>query len=67
MKATVYLILFLVIMAIIPLPLMWLWNGMLPDMFGFPEIGYWRAVGLLLLSSILFNRIGTKYNTDSNG
>lgn len=33
---------------------MWLWNWLMPDIFGLPEITYWQAWGLLVLSHILF-------------
>lgn len=34
---------------------MQLWNGLLPDLFaGVSRIGYWQALGLLVLSRILF-------------
>ena len=31
-----------------------LWNALLPDIFGLPEIGYWQAVGLAVLAHIFF-------------
>ena len=30
-----------------------LWNWLLPGIFGFPEITYWQAWGLLILAHIL--------------
>lgn len=36
------------------LAIKWLWNTLMPDVFGLPEIGYWQAVGLVVLSHILF-------------
>jgi hypothetical protein len=33
---------------------MWLWNGLMPAIFRLPEIGFWQAIGLLVLSQILF-------------
>lgn len=33
--------------------IMQLWNGLVPALFGGPVIGYWQAIGLLLLSRIL--------------
>ena len=33
---------------------MWLWNWLMPAIFKLPTIGFWQAVGLLLLSHILF-------------
>lgn len=31
-----------------------LWNWLMPAIFGLPAIGFWQAVGLLVLSWILF-------------
>ena len=33
---------------------MWLWNWLMPTIFKLPEIGFWQAVGLLLLAHIFF-------------
>lgn len=33
---------------------MWLWNAILPELFGFKIITFWQASGLLILSKILF-------------
>jgi membrane protein required for beta-lactamase induction len=35
-------------------PLMLLWNWLMPVIFGLPEITFWQAIGLNLLSTILF-------------
>jgi hypothetical protein len=32
----------------------WLWNALMPTIFHLPTIGFWQAVGLLLLSWLLF-------------
>jgi hypothetical protein len=40
-------------------PLMWLWNWLIPTMFGLPEITFWQAIGLNLLSTILFKSTTT--------
>ena len=32
---------------------MGLWNWLLPDLFGWHAIGFWQAIGLLVLSRIL--------------
>jgi hypothetical protein len=32
---------------------MGLWNALLPDLFGWHAIGFWQALGLLVLSRIL--------------
>jgi hypothetical protein len=33
---------------------MTLWNWLMPPIFGFHGIGFWQALGLLVLSKILF-------------
>lgn len=40
------------------LVIMWLWNWLMPLIFKLPEITYWQGIGLLILSSILFGRLG---------
>ena len=44
------------------LPLMLLWNWLMPIIFGLSEISFWQAVGLNLLASILFARTATTNN-----
>ncbi|MGX1928292.1 hypothetical protein [Flagellimonas sp. 2504JD4-2] len=34
--------------------LMHLWNWLMPDLFGLTTIGYWQALGLMLLAKIIF-------------
>jgi len=33
---------------------MWLWNWLMPALFGWHPIGFWQAIGILVLSKILF-------------
>ena len=35
-----------------------LWNGLLPPLFGWPEVTFWQALGLLVLCRILFGGLG---------
>src|SRR4026207_791964 len=35
-----------------------LWNWLLPPLFGWPQITFWQALGLLALCRILFARMG---------
>jgi hypothetical protein len=44
--------------AVFGLGVMLLWNALLPGMFGLFALNYWQAVGLLLLSRILFGGFG---------
>jgi hypothetical protein len=36
----------------------WLWNWLMPMLFGLREVTFWQAVGILALSRILFGGIG---------
>ena len=38
------------------LPVMWLWNWLMPEIFGLVEITFWQGLGLIMLSGFLFNR-----------
>jgi len=42
------------IVFICTLPTLWLWNWLIPVIFGLPCITFWQAFGLNLLTSILF-------------
>lgn len=44
----------LFIALIIAFPVMWLWNWVIPTIFGLPEITILQALGLYILSVILF-------------
>ena len=43
-------------------PLMYLWNWLMPTIFGLPTIGFWQAVGLNFLAGILFNKTSVNNN-----
>jgi hypothetical protein len=49
--ATIFALLFGFVVA-------WLWNAVMPKVFGLGEIGYWQAVGLLILAKIFFSAGG---------
>jgi hypothetical protein len=44
----------LVFFAVLGFVVMSLWNWLAPALFGWKLIGYWQAVGLIILSRILF-------------
>lgn len=39
---------------IMAFPTLWLWNWLMPSIFGLSTITFWQALGLNFLSSILF-------------
>ncbi len=42
------------VLALLALAVMLLWNSLVPELFHGPSLQYWQALGLLLLSRILF-------------
>ena len=40
----------------------WLWNGLMPDIFGLGPITYWQAFGLVILAKLLFGGFGHHFN-----
>ncbi|HEX2869530.1 MAG TPA: hypothetical protein VHO03_20975 [Ignavibacteriales bacterium] len=48
----------LVFIGVITLILMLLWNALLPAILGVSVITYWQALGLFILSKILFSGFG---------
>ena len=43
-----------VVAIILGLPVLLLWNWLMPTIFNLPEITFWQAVGLSILSGVLF-------------
>lgn len=39
---------------------MFLWNWLMPDLFGLDSLSFWQALGLLALSKLLFGFGGTR-------
>ena|SRR5688572_10601687 len=58
-KWTVVCILFVLLFGYIT---MILWNWLVPAVFNGPLINFWQALGLLLLSKILFGGFGGKHS-----
>ena len=50
----------MIVAILLGLPLMILWNLLMPDLFRLPYITFWQAVGLNILASILFNKSYSK-------
>ena len=47
-----------VLFVVLGLLVMSLWNALLPAILGVKAIGFWQALGILLLSRILFGGLG---------
>ena len=44
---------FIIAILVLGLIVMLLWNALIPVLFHGPEVGYWQAVGLLVLTRVL--------------
>ena len=53
-KIAIILFCFLTLIAVLGALVMLLWNALLPELFNTPTLSYWQAVGVLLLSHLLF-------------
>jgi hypothetical protein len=51
---------FLLFIALGGVLVMQLWNWLLPSLFGWRQISFWEALGLLLLCRILFGGLGVR-------
>lgn len=49
-----------VLFVVLGLLVMSLWNALLPALFGVSSIGFWQALGLLILCRILFGGLGMR-------
>jgi hypothetical protein len=45
---------------------MWLWNWIMPYLFGLPTIDFWMAWGIVALSMILFGRASSSSESGSS-
>lgn len=53
-RGAAFLVLGLAFVAVLSFVVMSLWNELVPSLFHGPSLQYWQAVGLLILSRILF-------------
>ena len=54
------------LLALFGLFVMLLWNWLMPDLFGFKQLDYWQAWGLLILCTILFKGFGSSNNSSGS-
>lgn len=51
-------IFFVCVVALLGCSVMWLWNWLMPSIFGLPVLTFWQSVGLLVLCRLLVGNIG---------
>ena len=47
-----------IVSAMLAIPVWLLWNWLMPVIFGLPEISVFQSAGLLLLTSLMFEKAG---------
>ncbi len=52
-------VVFLAMIAVFSVAALFLWNALMPEIFGLPVLTYWQAAGLVILARILFGGLGT--------
>jgi hypothetical protein len=57
-KKPLFFLLILAMVFVLPVVVMLLWNAILPDAIGVNTINYWEALGIFILSKILFGGFG---------
>lgn len=67
-KHLVFIPLFIVLFAaLFGFIVMVLWNWLMPGLLGLQPIGFWQAVGLLVLCKILFGGMGMGHHGHGHG
>lgn len=51
------------IAVLLAFPVMWLWNWLMPAIFGLVKINFWKALGINLLCGLLFK---SSYSSKKN-
>jgi hypothetical protein len=59
-KGLMFLVIFIAAVTAFGFIVMGLWNALLPAIIGVKTISFWQALGILLLSKILFGGFGGK-------
>jgi hypothetical protein len=60
LKILMWIVLGAALIGLVGMITMQLWNWLVPEIFNGPAITFWQAVGLLVLSKILFSGFGGK-------
>ncbi len=64
LKVIGFVILGIAVCILLGFVIMWLWNWLMPQIFGLGVITYWQAVGIFILGKIIFGSIGGSDNSN---
>jgi hypothetical protein len=66
-RGAAFVVFLLAFVAVLSLVVMSLWNALIPSLFHGPTLQYWQAVGLLVLSRILFGGFKGRHGWHGHG
>jgi len=55
------IVMFLAMIAVFSVAAMFLWNALMPEIFGLRVLNYWQAAGIVILARILFGGLGSGF------
>lgn len=55
-------LLVIVIALLFTFPTLWLWNWLMPPLFGLTKITFWQALGINILAGMLFKSSNTNFS-----
>ena len=59
------ILLYIGITFIFAIPVYFLWNALMPDIFNLKQITFSQALGLTFLTRLLFGQVDLKYNVNN--
>lgn len=59
-----FIVMIAIFVIILAMPVKWLWNDIMPDLFGLPQIDFWKALGIVALTRIMFGTGFSSPNKD---
>ncbi|MBK9190473.1 MAG: hypothetical protein IPM77_02660 [Crocinitomicaceae bacterium] len=66
-KFLLWTLLFVLLAGALTATVMYLWNWLMPEIFGLTTITFWQALGILVLSKILFGAHWSKHKHSCHG
>lgn len=63
-KIAVALLMLIVVALLMGFPVMWLWNYLMPNIFGLKQITFYQAIGINILCGILFKDGSSSKSSD---
>jgi hypothetical protein len=50
----IFIVVLCIVAVLVAFPVKWMWNYLMPELFGLKEIGFWQALAMFVLCGLLF-------------